>query len=90
MATLYKVVGDKYEMKDGGAMVDALQWDKDGKNPTVIGHKPIVGCSLMVGTYFTRTYGNDYWLTTEVTEILEETEKEVKFKTLNSTYVLVW
>ena len=73
-----------------GASVQALEFD--GKTPggKVVGHKPIVGCSLKVGTVTAGTYSNrDWWMTTAITEIISETDDEIKFKTANSTYTLV-
>jgi len=51
----------------------------------------VVGCSMLVGSVTARSYSDrDYWLTTKVTEILEEKEEDgnlyVRFKTGNSTY----
>jgi hypothetical protein len=44
---------------------------------------------MLVGSLTARSYSDrDYWLTTKVTEILEEREDYVKFKTGNSTYEL--
>jgi hypothetical protein len=46
---------------------------------------------MLVGSVTARSYSDqDYWLTTKVTEILEEEEKDgqlyVRFKTGNSIY----
>ena len=77
------------EFKECGPMVDAIKWSDDGKIKEIIGHEPIVGCSLMVGSVNARSYSDqDYWLTTEVTEIVEKTEDYIIFKTKNSTYKL--
>jgi len=82
---------------DIGARVEAIKWNEDGTFREVIGNKPVVGCSLLVGSVTARTYREqDYWLTTEITEILEEkySEKDserleyCKFKTGNSIYEL--
>jgi hypothetical protein len=49
---------------------------------------PRVGWGIKVGSPFAGTYSKqDWWATTLVTEILEETEKYIKFKTKNSEYV---
>jgi len=76
------------EMEEG-AMSDAISWES-GK-PEVVGHRPIVGCAMQVGSITARSYSNrDWWLTTEVTEILEERIEGdllyVKFTTKNSVY----
>lgn len=91
MATLLKIHPDgREEMKDGGARVDAIKYDNEGIYEGVAGHEPIIGCSLLVGGITARTYSHqDYWLTTEITEILEKTDDYVIFKTLNSTYKLL-
>jgi len=91
MATLVKVhIDGREELKDGGARVEAIKYDSNGICEGVVGNEPIVGCSLLVGSITARSYSNqDYWLTTEITEILEKTDKYVKFKTLNSIYKLI-
>ena len=92
MATLVKVHPDgREEFKEGGARVEAHKCsDETGLYKGVVGHKPIVGCSLLVGSVTARSYSDrDYWLTTEVTEIIEETNEHILFKTLNSTYKLL-
>lgn len=54
--------------------------------------RPKVGCVLRVGSNFARTYSaQDWWQTTIITEILEDTVNEdgseyVKFRTGNSVY----
>ena len=70
-----------------GSLVEAIDPDT-GK---VVGHEPMVGKALKVGTMTAGTYSNrDWWLTTPITEIISETEDEVKFKTGNSTYTFRW
>lgn len=74
---------------DQGARVEAIRWNEDGTFKEVEGNRPIVGCSLLVGSVTARSYSRqDYWLTTKVTEILEEREDYVRFKTGNSEYEL--
>lgn len=74
---------------DAGARVQAIAWNEDRTFKEVAGNYPIVGCSLLVGSVTARSYSkSDYWLTTIVTEILEEKEDYVKFKTENSVYEL--
>ena len=91
MATLLKIHDDEYEeFKDGGARIDAIKYDDNGIFECIAGHEPIIGCSLLVGSVTARSYSNqDYWLTTTVTEIIEQTNKHIMFKTLNSTYKLL-
>lgn len=58
----------------------------DGKITTV-GSRPEVGAGMQVGSLTARTYGHqDWWATTPITEILEETDTYVRFKTGNSEY----
>jgi len=72
---------------DSGARSEAIKWDEAGRFKEILGDRPIVGCSMLVGSVTARSYSyQDYWLTTEVTEILEEKDDYVKFKTGNSTY----
>jgi len=91
MATLVKVHPDgREEFKEGGARVEAIEWTEDGKFKEVKGHEPIVGCALLVGSVTARSYSDrDYWLTTPITEIVEETDEHILFKTENSTYKLL-
>lgn len=90
MAELVKIHPDgKYELKDGGARSQAISWNEDKTFKEVVSDRPTVGCSMLVGSVTARSYSDqDYWLTTRVSEILEESEDEVKFKTENgSTYL---
>lgn len=72
---------------DVGARSEAIAWNEDGTFKEIVGRRPVVGCSILVGSVTARTYHNqDYWLTTPVTEILEERKDYVRFKTENSEY----
>jgi len=76
---------------ESGARSEAIQWNEDGTFDKVISNRPVVGCSMLVGSVTARSYSTqDYWLTTKVTEILEEKEENgilyVRFKTGNSIY----
>lgn len=83
MAHLYRIPDG---VGDSGASSLALGLDDDGKL-VVKGYRPIVGCLMQVGSVTARSYSTqDYWTTTPVTEIIEETENYVKFKTRNSIY----
>jgi hypothetical protein len=96
MPTLIKIHQDgREEFMEQGARVDAISWNEDKTFKEVVDHKPVVGCSLLVGSVTARSYSaQDYWLTTVVTEILEEEKddkgylKFVRFKTKNSEYIL--
>jgi hypothetical protein len=72
---------------DSGSRVEALKWDEKEKKYKYAGNEPIVGCNLLVGSLTARSFSaQDYWLTTEITEILEKKEGYIKFKTTNSVY----
>lgn len=84
MAKLYRVSDGK---GDSGGLSQAIKWNEDGSFKEVVSTRPTVGCSMYVGSVTARSYSDqDYWLTTVVTEILEETDSYVKFKTGNSIY----
>jgi hypothetical protein len=82
MPTLYAI--DNKMKGDAGVLSQAINPDT-GK---VESNRPKVGCCMRVGSLTGRTYcPQDYWTTTPVLEILEETESEVKFRTKNSIYI---
>jgi len=88
MATLKRIPDGK---GDSGARVEAIEWNDDNSFKQIKGNRPLVGCALLVGSVSARSYSSkDYWLTTVITEILEEREDDnglyVKFKTENSIY----
>ena len=84
MAKLIRVSDGK---GDWGGLSQAIKWNENGTFKEVISEKPTIGCSMLVGSVTARSYSEqDYWLTTVVTEILEETDDYVKFKTKNSEY----
>lgn len=94
MPTIYKIHPDgTEEFKESGGRVEAIAWNEDRTFKEVVGSTPVVGCSMLVGSVTARSYSaQDFWLTTVVTEILEEEKDEdgkfvrVKFKTENSVY----
>ena len=70
-----------------GSRSEAILWNTDGTFKEVVSNRPTIGCSMLVGSMTARSYlAQDYWLTTVVTEILEDTKDYVKFKTENSIY----
>lgn len=76
---------------DSGARSEAIKWKDDRTVDEIVGRTPTIGCSMLVGSTSARSYSNqDYWLTTLVTEILEEIKDHnnhyVRFKTGNSEY----
>lgn len=84
MAQLRRLSDGKGDM---GSRSEAIAWNADGSFKEIVGRRPTVGCSMLVGSVTARTYDDqDFWLTTIVTEILEEREDYVRFKTENSEY----
>ena len=69
-----------------GSRVDAI----DPITAEIVGHEPTVGCCLKVGTMTAGTYSTrDWWMTTPITEIISEDNKQIRFKTKNSTYTFI-
>ncbi len=77
-------------MRDGvgdSGPVSMLLWEEDNELKTEHQAKPRVGVCIQVGALTGRSYQyQDYWQTSYITEILEDTENYVKFKTGNSVY----
>ena len=76
---------------ESGARAEAIQWNEDGTFDKVISNRPVVGCSMLVGSVTARSYSNrDWWMTTRVTEILYVIDEDgvlyVSFNTGNSIY----
>lgn len=68
-----------------GSRLEAI----DPKTGSVVGYEPMIGKALLVGTMTGGTYSDrDWWLTSPITEIISETDEEMKFKTKNSIYTL--
>lgn len=97
MPNLFKIVDGKRQLIESGNLCEAIRWNEDRTFKESVGNKPVVGCSMRVGSRFARSFSaQDWWLTTEVTEIVSEKEiKEgkqlvtvIQFKTKNSTYEL--
>jgi hypothetical protein len=96
MAKLIKIHPDGHrELKEQGGRIDAIAWNENGTFKEVVGHSPVVGCSMLVGSISARSYSDqDYWLTSKVTEVLEEKWTTdgllylVRFRTENSEYVI--
>jgi len=63
-----------------GSTVKFIEWDENGKGK-VLHDTPAVGRSIVLDLTGPFSY---QWMTTQITEIISETE----FKTLNSTYTL--
>ncbi len=72
---------------DTGQMSIAL-WEEDGKTKIEHNARPRVGVQMKVGSLTTRSYdAQDWWQTTTITEIIEESDNSIRFKTKNSEYV---
>jgi hypothetical protein len=72
---------------DSGPMSLALWLDEKGDLRQEYNARPRVGVAIRVGTVFARSYqAQDWWQTSTITEILEESENYVRFRTGNSIY----
>lgn len=86
----YSLIRERDGVGDSGPMCHIL--DAESWTPIEGETYPRVGCGVRVGSYYARSYsGQDWWQTTPITEILEDsvdTEgyRTVKFKTRNSVY----
>jgi hypothetical protein len=74
-----------------GSLSEVIAWNEDRTFKEVVGAIPVVGCSVKVGSPFARSYSTrDWWMTTVVTEILEEIKNDdvhyIRFMTENSEY----
>ncbi len=84
MARLYRITDGKLKI---GGLSQAISWDENGNMQKINGHKPMVGCSLLVGSILAKTEeGQEYWLTGIITEIVEDRCNYIRFKTVNSEY----
>jgi hypothetical protein len=79
----WKLVRERDGLTKQSEKVMWVEWNEDGKFKARH-DKPAVGCSLIMSPF------NDYftWQTTPVTEIVEERNNYIKFKTRNSNYEL--
>lgn len=66
----------------GADKIGWMEWSSNGTGKA-LHDEPMVGRSLILNPKIMYT-----WLTTTITEIVEQREGYVKFKTLNSTYEL--
>lgn len=69
--------------KHRGNRVQWIEWKENGQYKGEY-PEPAIGRSLLLDY----AYGNFTWMTTTVTEIIEETDDEIHFKTKNSEYTL--
>jgi len=71
---------------DSGGMSMAFWFDEEGNPVQEHNAKPRVGVIMRVGSIHARTMtAQDWWQTTFIKEILEETDTQVKFKTENGS-----
>ena len=79
----YRLVRERDKLVKESARIMWLEWNEDGtfKDKYVF---PTIGRSLIMSPF------NDFftWQTTPVTEIVEQREDYIKFKTKNSNYEL--
>lgn len=73
---------------DSGGMSEIVRINPETDELEILhNEKPRIGWAIKVGSNFARSYsGQDWWMTTPVTEILEEKDNYIKFKTGNSEY----
>lgn len=84
---MYSLRRESDGVGDSGGLSLAL-WLSDSGVEHEHDARPRVGVAMRVGTIGTRSYSaQDWWQTGMITEILEESETLVKFKTGNSVYV---
>ncbi len=84
---MYSLVRSGDGAGDSGLMSESIEWKEDGQHIITDNSRPILGQSMRVGSFLARTYSaQDWWLTTPVSEILEDNGNEVIFKTGNSVY----
>ena len=79
----YKLVRERDNLIKESARVMWLEWNKDGTFKAKY-DEPAINRSLLMSPF------NDYftWKTTTITEIVEQRDDYIKFKTGNSTYEL--
>ena len=81
----YVLIRERDQMGDSGPMCQIIDWESWTVIPGE--HRPRVGCAVRVGSFTARTYAAmDYWTTTPVQEILEESDNRMVFRTKNSIY----
>lgn len=79
----WKLVRERDGLTNQSKDIKWIEWNEEGRFKA--SHKePAVGRALLMSPF------NDFftWMTTDVTEIVEEREDYIKFKTRNSNYEL--
>ncbi len=79
----WKLVRERDNLTKESQDVKWISWDENGRYKSSY-EEPAIGRSLLMSPF------NDFytWMTTEVTEILEQKKDYIKFKTNNSIYEL--
>ena len=71
---------------DSGGMSLAL-WKEGEELKMEHNARPVVGVAMRVGSIVARSYyAQDWWQTSLITEIIEESENYVRFRTRSSVY----
>jgi hypothetical protein len=79
----WKLIRERDGLTNQSKDIKWLEWNEEGRYRA--DHKePAVGRALLMSPF------NDFftWMTTDITEIVEEREDYIKFKTRNSNYEL--
>lgn len=83
--TMYSLYREDGSGDSGGTSI--VLWEDNGEVKMEHNAKPRIGVCIQVGSSYARTMQwQDWWQTSYITEILEEREDYIKFKTKNSTY----
>ena len=70
---------------DSGPMCKVIDFET---RTEVLPSRPRIGCIVRVGSPYARSYqAQDFWQTSPVTKIIEDTPEKVIFETLRSTYI---
>ena len=79
----WKLVRERDGLTNQSKDIKWLEWNEEGK-VREDHNEPAIGRSLLMSPF------NDFftWMTTDITEIVEEQEDYIKFKTRNSNYEL--
>jgi hypothetical protein len=88
----YSLCRDRDGVGDSGPLSAIFTVSDDGKEREFVEGevRPKVGYQIMVGSLYARTYQmQDWWQTSPVVEILEDTENMVRFRT-HSGSVYTW
>ena len=79
----WKLVRERDGLTNQSKDIKWLEWNEEGR-VREDHNEPAIGRSLLMSPF------NDFftWMTTDITEIVEEREDYIKFKTRNSNYEL--